>query len=76
MSCGFVFAGNHSKNESLRVPYSFYRNNVNGTAKIYFYVDGVEIPTATIDVFEGGSPTIEDTGKMINPTLTEGQHSL
>lgn len=76
MSCNFNFAGQHAKNEALRVPYSFYRNNTQGTAKIYFCVDGVEIPSATVDIYEGGQLTFEDSGKMISPTLTEGQHSL
>lgn len=76
IECGFNFAGHHAKNEALRVPYSFYRNNTNGTAKIYFCIDGVEMPLETVDVLEGGQLTFEDSGKMINPILTEGQHSL
>ena len=76
LSCGFNFAGNHAKNESLRVPYTFYRNNTDGTAKIYFCVDGIEIPSATVDIFEGGQLTFEDSGKMISPVLDPGQHSL
>jgi hypothetical protein len=35
----FNFAGSHASNEALRTPYTFYRNNVDGTAKIYFVVD-------------------------------------
>lgn len=77
VSCGFNFAGKHTKNESLRVPYSFYRNNVNGSAKIYFIVDdGAGNKTSTVDIFEGGQLTTEDSGKMMSPTLTEGQHTL
>lgn len=74
--CDFNFAGQHARNESLRVPYSFYRNNTNGTAKIYFCIDGAEVPTATVDVYEGGQLTFEDSGKMITPNLAPGQHSL
>ena len=74
VTCDFNFAGHHSKNESLRVPYTFYRNNVDGSAKIYFVVDN-EI-TYTVDIPKGGNNTSTDTGKMISPSLEEGQHSL
>jgi hypothetical protein len=76
ISCDFNFAGHHAKNESLRVPYSFYRNNTNGTAKIYFCIYGVVMASETVDIYEGGQLTFEDSGKMISPNLSEGQHSL
>ena len=77
VASGFNFAGEHSKNEPLRVPYTFYRNNVDGTAKIYFVVDdGEDGNTTSVDVYSGGQTRIEDTGMMISPTLTEGQHTL
>lgn len=76
VTCGFNFAGSHARNESLRVPYTFYRNNTDASAKIYFCIDGTEIPQATVDVLEAGQLTIEDSGKMISPSLTPGQHSL
>lgn len=77
VSCDFNFAGNHSKNEALRVPYTFYRNNVDGTAKLYFVVDdGQNGNTFSVDILRGGQTRIEDTGMMISPSLEEGQHSL
>lgn len=76
VTCDFNFAGHHAKNEALRVPYSFYRNNTNGTAKIYFCIDGEPVPSETVDIYEGGQLTIEDSGKMISPNLEPGQHSL
>ena len=76
MSCNFNFAGRHTRNEALRVPYSFYRNNTNGTAKIYFCIDGVALPQETVDIYEGGQLTVADSGKMISPNLQPGQHSL
>lgn len=72
MTCDFNFAGHHAKNEALRVPYSFYRNNTNGTAKIYFCIDGELVPSETVDIYEGGQLTIEDSGKMISPNLEPG----
>ena len=74
ISCGFNFASYHSKGQPLRVPYIFERNNTNGSAKIYFVVDNEQ--TYTVDILKGGQTRIEDSGKMINPLLEEGQHSL
>lgn len=77
IDCDFNFAGNHAQNEALRVPYTFYRNNVDGTAKIYFVVDdGQNGKTFYVDVLSGGQTRIEDTGMMISPTLEAGQHTL
>ena len=76
MTCNFNFAGHHARNEALRVPYSFYRNNTNGTAKIYFCIDGEPMLSETVDIYDSGQLTIEDSGKMISPNLTPGQHSL
>ena len=51
----FNFAGNHAQNEALRTPYTFYRNNVDGTAKIYFVVDdGSNGKTYSVDILSGG----------------------
>jgi hypothetical protein len=51
----FNFAGSHASNEALRTPYTFYRNNVDGTAKIYFVVDdGQDGKTFFVDVLSGG----------------------
>ena len=73
VECGFNFASAHARNEALRVPYSFYRNNVDGTAKIYFVVDdGQNGNTFSVDVLSGGQTKVEDTGMMISPTLTAG----
>ena len=70
VSSGFNFAGNHIQNEPLRVPYTFYRNNVDGTAKIYFVVDdGTNGKTYSVDILSGGQTRIEDTGMMISPSL-------
>ena len=74
---GFNFAGNHSQGEPLRTPYTFYRNNVDGTAKIYFVIDdGGNGKTFSVDILSGGQTRIEDTGMMISPTLEAGQHTL
>ena len=73
----FNFAGSHASNEALRTPYTFYRNNVDGTAKIYFVVDdGQDGKTFFVDILSGGQTRTEDTGMMISPTLTAGQHTL
>ena len=73
----FNFAGNHAQNEALRTPYTFYRNNVDGTAKIYFVVDdGSNGKTYSVDILSGGQTRVEDTGMMISPSLTAGQHTL
>lgn len=77
VSSGFNFAGNHIQNEPLRVPYTFYRNNVDGTAKIYFVVDdGTNGKTYSVDILSGGQTRIEDTGMMISPSLQAGRHTL
>ena len=77
VECGFNFAGEHAQNETLRVPYTFYRNNTDGTAKVFFVVDdGQNGKTYSVDILSGGQTRIEDTGMMISPHLTEGQHSL
>jgi UDP-glucose 4-epimerase len=70
----FNFAGNHPQNEALRTPYTFYRNNVNGTAKIYFVVDNTQ--TYSVDILSGGQTRVEDTGMMISPNLEAGPHVL
>lgn len=73
----FNFAGSHASNEALRTPYTFYRNNVDGTAKIYFVVDdGQDGKTFFVDILSGGQTRTEDTGMMISPTLAAGQHTL
>ena len=74
---GFNFAGNHAQGEVLRTPYTFYRNNVDGTAKIYFIVDdGQNGNTFSVDILSGGMTRVEDTGMMISPALEAGQHTL
>ena len=74
---GFNFAGNHAQGEPLRTPYTFYRNNVDGTAKIYFVVDeGGSGKQFSVDILSGGQTRVEDTGMMISPSLDAGQHTL
>jgi hypothetical protein len=55
LSSTFKFYERHSSNSAIQIPFTFERNNVEGTAKIYFKVDdGGENKLYTRDVVSGG----------------------
>ena len=72
----FKFYDRFTANTPIAVPYVFERNNTSGTAKIYFKIDnggsGLE---ATRDVVQDGPTRVVETQRL-QPTLSEGQHSL
>ena len=72
----FRFYEKFSPDSPIQIPYTFERNNVTGTAKIYFRIDdGAAGKTVTRDVVQDGPTRITET-QRINVQLSEGTHSL
>ena len=72
----FKFYEKFSPDSAIQIPYIFERNNVTGTAKIYFRIDdGSGNKTATKDVIQDGPTRVTETQRM-NVQLSEGVHSL
>ena len=76
LTSSFKFYDKHAPNTPIQVPYLFERNNISGTAKIYFKVDdGGTNKMYSRDVIQGGDSRITDT-QMIMAELSEGTHTL
>ena len=77
LSSTFKFYDKITEGNIIQIPYTFERNNTSGTAKIYFQIDEGGRPdrTATIDVVQDG-PTRTTGIQQMQPSLTEGQHSI
>lgn len=72
----FKFYEKVTDNQIIQIPYTFERNNTSGSAKIHFQIDeGGSGKTATIDIVQDG-PTRSTGIQQMQPSLSEGQHSL
>ena len=72
----FKFYDKFTSGAVIQIPYTFERNDVSGTAKIYFQIDeGGSGKTAIVDVVQDG-PTRTTGIQQMQPVLSEGQHSL
>lgn len=72
----FKFYDKFSSNQPIQIPYVFERNNVNGTAKIYFRIDDGGIGKEySRDVVQDGPTKITEV-QMAQASLAEGTHSL
>ena len=61
---------------AIQIPYTFERNNISGTAKIYIRIDdGGTGKEYIYDVLENAQTSITEIARL-QPTLSEGQHSL
>ena len=72
----FRFYDKFTPSQTIQIPYVFERNNTSGTAKIHFRIDGGGSGLeSTRDVVQDGPVRVVET-IMLQPTLSEGQHSL
>lgn len=76
MASSFAFAAKRASTDILSIPYTFTRNNNEGSAKIHFCIDeGGSGKEYTEDVRKGGANSIV-SAKSISTTLSEGLHTL
>ena len=72
----FPFFGKFALNTPIQIPYLFERNNTQGTAKIYFQIDGGGSSNLAVkDVVQGGPIRINEIQQMLT-NLSEGTHYL
>ena len=72
----FKYYEKQYSNSPIQIPYTFERNNIAGTAKIHIRIDdGGSGKEYIQDVLENAQPSITEIARL-QPTLSEGQHSL
>ena len=77
LTSSFKFYEKYYSNVPIQVPYTFERNNVSGSARIYFRIDNGDVPEKLYirDVMQDGPTKVTEIQQMI-ASLDEGYHTL